>query len=206
MPDAADTRPTSSSRSREHDTANRGASAMRMRSPAAPCHRRCSATLSSMDARVCSRRRVGTSGLSCESIMHLPIVARSPVSTTASTTASVSCTVSIVSTVVVPERSSSAAARRAAAAQRGRRVRRFERPDPLPQPLEQRQVVGQSAEQRLAQVDVRLDEAGHHEIARRVDDACAGRHRRRVHVTDGRDDGRPPPTGRPRRGRTRRSS
>ena len=47
--------------------------------------------------------------------MHLPIVARSPLSATASNTASVSCTVSIVSTEVVPLQSSSVAASRAAA-------------------------------------------------------------------------------------------
>ena len=62
----------------------------------------------------------------------------------ASSTASVSCTVSIVSTVVVPVRSSSWTASRAEAAQRRRRVRRFERPDALLQPLEQRQIVGQA--------------------------------------------------------------
>ena len=47
--------------------------------------------------------------------MHLPIVARSPLSATASNTASVSCTVSIVNTAVVPLDSSSSAASRAAA-------------------------------------------------------------------------------------------
>ena len=47
--------------------------------------------------------------------MHLPTVARSPISASVSNTTSVSCTVSIVSTVVVPESSSSAAASRAAA-------------------------------------------------------------------------------------------
>ena len=47
--------------------------------------------------------------------MHLPTVARSPVSASASNTTSVSCTVSIVRTQVVPVRSSSAAASRAEA-------------------------------------------------------------------------------------------
>jgi hypothetical protein len=47
--------------------------------------------------------------------MHLPIVARMPLAAAASNTASVSCTVSMVSTVVVPEASSSAMPRRAAA-------------------------------------------------------------------------------------------
>jgi hypothetical protein len=45
----------------------------------------------------------------------LPIVARSPLSATASNTASVSCTVSIVNTEVVPLQRSSVAASRAAA-------------------------------------------------------------------------------------------
>ena len=47
--------------------------------------------------------------------MHLPIVARRPLAAISSKTTSVSCTVSIVSTVVVPLDSSSAAASRAAA-------------------------------------------------------------------------------------------
>ena len=46
-------------------------------------------------------------------------------------------------------------------------VRRFERPDALAQPGEQRQVVGQPAEQRLAEMDVRLHEAGQHDARRR---------------------------------------
>ena len=47
--------------------------------------------------------------------MHLPIVARMPLAATASNTASVSCTVSIVSTAVVPLESSSVVASCAAA-------------------------------------------------------------------------------------------
>ena len=47
--------------------------------------------------------------------MHLPIVARKPLAATASNTTSVSCTVSIVSTDVVPLHRSSVVARRAAA-------------------------------------------------------------------------------------------
>ena len=92
--------------------------------------------------------------------MHLPTVARSPISASVSKTTSVSCTVSIVRAVVVPESSSSAAASRVAARSVDGRVRRFHRPDPAPQPLEQRHVVGVAAEERLAEVDVRLDEAG----------------------------------------------
>ena len=68
--------------------------------------------LSSSEARVSSCSRLGTSA--SKSIMHLPIVARRPLSATASNTTSVSCTVSIVNTVVVPLHSSSVVARRAA--------------------------------------------------------------------------------------------
>ena len=96
-----------------------------------------------------------------------------PISASASNTTSVSCTVSIVRTVVVPESSSSAAASRGGGAQRRGRVRRFQRPDARPQPLEQRHVVGEAAKQRLAEMDVRLDEAGKQVARRRVDDRVA---------------------------------
>ena len=42
---------------------------------------------------------------------------------------------------------------------------RFERPDAAHQPVLESQVVGQSAEQRLAQVHVRLDEPRHDQTA-----------------------------------------
>ena len=113
-----------------------------------------------------SRRSTGASAPAAapaprrsESIMHLPTMARSPVSASVSNTTSVSCTVSIVRTEVVPVRSSSAAASRAEARSVAGRVRRFHRPDAPPQPVEQRHVVGEAAEQRLAEMDVRLDEA-----------------------------------------------
>ena len=143
------------------------AAGRRPRRPSASC----SARLSSIDARVlsCSRARHLRRSAS---IMHLPTIARRPVSASASNTTSVSCTVSIVSTVVVPESSSSAAASRAGGAQRRRRVRRFHRPDAALQPVEQRHVVGVAAEQRLAEMDVRLDEAGQQVGAARVDDRC----------------------------------
>ncbi len=54
-------------------------------------------------------------------------------------------------------------------AQRARRVRRFERPDAALQPLEQGHVVRHSAEQRLAEMDVRLHKAGEQVVARAVD-------------------------------------
>ena len=174
IPEAADSAATASSSVREHDTAKRGASAMRIRPSAWPCQRRCRSTLASMPARHGSCSRAGASPPS--SIRHLPTVARMPVGAMASSTASVSCTVSIVSTVVVPVRSSSWTASRAEAAQRRRRVRRFERPHALLEPLEQRQVVGQAPEQGLAQVDVGLDEAGE-EVAAAGGNLAIGRRR-----------------------------
>jgi hypothetical protein len=48
-------------------------------------------------------------------------------------------------------------------------VRRFHRPHAPAQPLEQRHVVGVPAEERLAEVNVRLDEAGEEIRASRVD-------------------------------------
>ena len=110
---SSDRLPTASSSSREHDTANRGANAACRRPFSAPCQCLRIATLSSSDDRVASLRRLGTSA--SESIMHLPIVARRPLSATASNTTSVSCTVSIVRTAVVPLDRSSVAASRAAA-------------------------------------------------------------------------------------------
>jgi hypothetical protein len=73
---ASDRLATASSSAGEHETAKRGANAARSRPCAAPSHRLASATLSSIDAFVCSRIRAGTS--SPESIMHLPMVARMP--------------------------------------------------------------------------------------------------------------------------------
>ena len=59
-----------------HDTAKRGANAVRRRPSASPSQRACSASASSMAADVVSRSRAGTS--SSASIRHLPIVARRP--------------------------------------------------------------------------------------------------------------------------------
>ena len=114
MPCSRDRCATASSSSREHETAKRGAKAARRRPLARPCHRLAIATLSSIDAAVCSSSRAGTAASA--SIMHLPTTARRPIGSSASNTASVSCTVSIVSTVVVPLWSSSDAAYRADAA------------------------------------------------------------------------------------------
>ena len=72
------------------------------------------ATLSSSDCVVASSRRAGTAVSA--SIMHLPTTARRPMGSSAANTASVSCTVSMVSTVVVPLINNSDAACRAAAA------------------------------------------------------------------------------------------
>ena len=91
----------------------------------------------------------------------------------ASKSASVSWTVPMSRMAVVPPRSSSATARRGAGAHRALVERRLVRPDALAQPLEQRQVVGGAAAERLAQVRVRLHQARQHEAARRVDALCA---------------------------------
>ena len=55
-------------------------------------------------------------------------------------------------------------------AQRVGRVRRFERPDAALQPIEQREIVGAAAKQRLAQMDVRLHESRQEIALRGVDD------------------------------------
>ena len=93
------------------------------------------------------------------SIMHLPIVARMPLSATASNTASVSCTVSIVSTVVVPLESSSVVASRAAArSDAGVCAASIGQMRVRSQSISA-QIVGVAAEQRLAEMNVGLDEA-----------------------------------------------
>ena len=151
--------PTSSSRSREHDTANRGANAAWSRPsggavPArgeAPGSRR--STRASAPSRRAGHRRVGVH----HALADRRRAARS--AATASNTASVSCTVSIVSTVVVPLGEQLAGRQARRRAERRRRVRGLHRPDARAQPVDQREVVGVAAEQRLAQVDVRLDEA-----------------------------------------------
>ena len=119
--------------------------------------------------------------------MHLPTVARSPIAASVSNTTSVSCTVSIVSTVVVPVQQQLRGGEARRRAQRRWRVRGLHRPDAPPQPLEQRHVVGEAAEERLAEMDVRLDEAGQEVAAARVDDACRARR-----VGDRPDRGDPP--------------
>ena len=103
--------------------------------------------------------------------MHLPIVARRPLSATASNTTSVSCTVSIVSTASCRSSSSSVVASRAAARSVAGVCAASIGHTRVPQPVHQRQIVGVPAEQRLAEMDVRLDEAGKHVAAARVDDS-----------------------------------
>ena len=65
-------------------------------------------------------------------------------------------------------------------AQRRRRVRRLERPHPRAQPVHQREVVGQPAEERLAEMQVGLDEAGQDDRAGGIDDAVVRLRRRSV--------------------------
>ena len=86
--------------------AKRGAKQHRIRPSACPCHFRMSATDSLSEEIVCSRNSAGTS--SPLSIMHLPTVARNPVSSTTRRTSSVKRTVSIVRAHVVPPLMSSA--------------------------------------------------------------------------------------------------
>ena len=103
------------------------------------------------------------------SIRHLPTVARRPLAASVSSTTSVPCTVSIVSTQVVPVRSSSCTASRvltrsdasSCAASIGHTRWRSQ--------ASSAQIVGGTAEERLAEVDMRLHEARQHEAAADVD-------------------------------------
>ena len=81
-----------------------------MRPPAAPSHAARRARASSMAGRTGCFSRAGAA--SSLSIRHLPTVARRPLAASVSSTTSVPCTVSIVSTQVVPVRSSSCTASR----------------------------------------------------------------------------------------------
>ncbi len=55
-------------------------------------------------------------------------------------------------------------------------MRRFERPNPLFQPIQERQVIRHSAEERLAKMHVRLHEPRNHRAPVRVDDAREAAH------------------------------
>ena len=134
------------------------------------------------DACVRSSSRAGTAGSA--SIMHLPTTARSPVGSSASNTASVSCTVSIVRTRGGAAQQQFGGGERRGGRERSRRVRRLHRPDARAQPVEQRQVVGIAAEQRLAQMDVRLHEAGQQVVAAGVDDVGRERQARSTAPTE----------------------
>ena len=77
-------------------------------------------------------------------------------------------------------RSCRRAAARRTRARRARASRRLVerglvRPDHAAQPVEQLEVVGAAARERLAGVDVRLDQAGHHDAAGAVDDRVVAR-------------------------------
>ena len=91
-------------------------------------------------------------------------------------------------------RAARVAASRAAARSDAGRVRRFHRPDARAQPVHQRQIVGVAAEQRLAEMDVRLDEAR----------AARSRRARRSTRSCGSGDGRRRSPRCARRGSTRR--
>src|SRR5438034_934530 len=131
--------------------------------------------------------------------MHLPTVARNPLSSTTRRTSSVCRTVSIVRAQVVPPLISSAIPRRAdaridsfvCAASIGHtrflsqskrvwpmeaahtkesiRVRRFHRPHALFEPIDQCQIVSRAAKESLAKMNVRLHKAGQHDAVGRID-------------------------------------
>ena len=142
---------------------------------------RCSARLSSSARRPFSRRRAGASGVG---LVHQALAERR---------ADAGCRRRLDHRVGVVHGLHRQDRRRAAAqqleageprrgAERGRRVRGFHRPDAGAQPVHQAQVVGIAAEERLAEVDVRLDEAREQEAAgrRRSSMSCGvGRVRRR---------------------------
>ena len=169
---------TASSSSREHETAKRGAKAARRRPSAAPCHRlrmatgsRRSTPASPPGAAAAPGRRSPSCTCRSSRAGRSPRPLRTPTS--------VSCTVSIVSTAVVPLAEQLGRGQPRRRAERFRRVRRFHRPDARAQPVHQRQIVRVAAKQRLAEVDVRLDESGQDVAAARVDDAVVRRRDRR---------------------------
>ena len=123
-----------------------------------------------------SRRPAGTP--SPWSISALPTTTRMPLSTATSPIASVWWTVPMSNSVVVPFLIASVRPRRADADERGVIVRRLERPDLAAQPVEQVGFLGEAAEEGLAQVRVRLHEAGHEQRAGGVDHASRRRERR----------------------------
>jgi hypothetical protein len=79
----------------------------------------------------------------------------------------------------IPDRTSSSATtspHRVVPADRSLVVRGLERPDEPSQPVQQTQVLGQAAEDRLHQVDVRLHQAGHDVAAGAIHDLRIRRH------------------------------
>ena len=152
----ADSAATASSSSREHDTANRGANAACSRPLAAPSQRFFSARLSSIDRVVCSR---SLGGRVIGRVHH----ALADDGAESRRRQRLEDDVGVVDRF---HRENGGGARQQELRcgqqrrrpQRRWRVRRFHRPDPALQPLEQRHVVRRSAKERLAQMDVRLDE------------------------------------------------
>ncbi len=156
-----------SSSSRVHESAKRGASAVRSRPLAARCQRCCSDSASRQPVLrrlVQPRRRLAAN-------VHQALADRRAQSRLDQR---------VEDRFRAVDRFHRQHGRRAAERELGRSqsrrhrkraivVRRFERPDPPPQPVEKRQVLGETAEQRLAEVQVRLDEAGQQQRAARVD-------------------------------------
>ncbi len=97
-----------------------------------------------------------------------PLVTRRPEASAARNTASVWRTVPMSRIAVVPPARSSARPSRAETSSVASSQRRLARPDVRPQPREERQVVRAVPEQRLAEMDVRLDESRQEPEAARV--------------------------------------
>ena len=150
-------RATASSSSREHDTANRGAKAARRRPSARPCQRLAIATLSSIECE----------GLFQQPRRHRGVGVHHAL---ADDGAKAHRLERLEDRIGVVNRFHRQHGRRARSKQLGcgllcrggkrpRRVRGLHRPHPRLQPLEQGEIVGIAAKERLTEMDVRLDES-----------------------------------------------
>ena len=154
---------TASSRSREQDTANRGAKAARSRPLARPCQRDASARLSSTDACVRSSSRAGTASVG---VHH----ALADHGAQAGGLHRLEHRVGIVHRLHGQHGGGAAqqqlgGGERRGGRQRLRGMRGLHGPDARAQPVEQREIVGKAAEQRLTQMDVGLHESGKQVVA-----------------------------------------
>ena len=147
--------------------------------PAAPCQRAKSRSLSASASAVVAKRSGGF--VDGSSISAFPLVTRRPDASAARKTASVCRTVPMSRIAVVPPAISSARPRRAESSSVSSSWAASPGPDVRREPRKEREVVGAVAEERLAEVDVRLDEAGEEPEAVRVEplDGTRRRPRRR---------------------------